>query len=286
MIQVFNGSGQPVNNASVSIDNTVVTPAIHMQTLTNTDGLIAIPGAPACIACYKISVTKQGYSTDKTHSSSEVANPLEPDATVIAGSMTQLSFAIDQVSTLVVNSYNTVGQPIANVLFTLRGTKLIGHDTTDTPVYKYQYSTNTGGGTVSIPSLEWDTYTLDFTNSFHSLAGSNPTLPFIISPNSTMTLPIVAVPKTNISLLVTVKDSTGNLQSSASATLTSVPLSYSQTQITPATGSANFGQVYFGGLSFGTYSLLVSLPGYQNATASMTLSTNVQDAIQLNRYVP
>lgn len=286
LIQVFNGSGLPVSNATITIDNTAVTPAIHMQTLTNTDGLIVIPGAPACITCYKISVTKQNYSTDKTYTTTEVANPLQPVATVIAGSLTQISFAIDEVSTIIVNSYNTLSQPIANVIFTIHGSKLIGHDTSDNPVYKYQYSTNTGGGTVAIPALEWDTYTLDFTNSYHTLAGSNPTIPFALMPKTTLNLPIIAVPKTNISLQVTVKNSSGLLQSSASATLKNVAFGYSDTQTTPGTESASFGQVYFGGLTFGTYSLLVSLPGYQDATASIPLSTNQQDTITLNTYVP
>jgi prepilin-type N-terminal cleavage/methylation domain-containing protein len=286
LIQVFNGGGLPVPNATITIDNTAVTPAIHMQTLTNTDGLIVIPGAPACISCYKITVTKQNYSTDKTYTTTEVANPLQPDVTIIVGSLTQISFAIDEVSTLTVNSYNTSNLPIANVIFTIHGSKLIGHDTSDNPVYKYQYSTNTGGGTVSIPALEWDTYTLDFTNSYHTLAGSNPTIPFALMPKTVLNLPIIAVPKTNISLQVTVKDSSGNLQSSASATLYSTPLGYTDTQITPATGSSMFGQAYFGGLSFGTYSLKVSLPGYQEATASIPLSTNQQDTITLNTYVP
>jgi prepilin-type N-terminal cleavage/methylation domain-containing protein len=286
LIQVFNGGGLPVSNANITIDNTAVTPAIHMQTLTNTDGLVVIPGAPSCITCYKITVTKQNYSTDKTYSSAEVANPLQPEVTVIAGNLTQLSFAIDEVSTLVVNSYNTSNQPVANVIFTIHGSKLIGHDTNDIPVYKYQYSTNTGGGTVAIPGLEWDTYTLDLTNSYHTIAGSNPTIPFALLPATTLNLPIIAVPKTNISLQVTVKNSSGLLQSSASATLSNTILGYMDTQVTPGTGSANFGQVYFGGLSFGTYALKVSLPGYQEATASIPLSTNQQDTVTLNIYVP
>jgi len=286
MIRVFNSQGLPVSNAAVTIDNTVASPAIHIQTLSSVDGLVVIPGAPACITCYKISVTKQNYSLDKTYSTTDVANPLQPDATVIAGNITQLSFAIDQVSTITVNSYNQAGAPIANVLFTLRGTKLIGHDTSDNPVYKYQYSTNTGGGTVSIPALEWDTYTLDFTNSFHTLAGSNPTIPFVLPPQTIMTLPIIAVPKTNISLQVTVKNSAGILQSSASATLSNSSLGYTDTEITPGTGSATFGQVYFGGLTYGTYNLLVSLPGYQEATSATLLSTNQQETITLNQYVP
>jgi hypothetical protein len=286
MLYAFNGSGLPVANAVVNIDNTVTTPQIHMQTFTDTNGVVAIPGAPACISCYKITVSKTGYSTDKTYSTAEVTNPLQPYATVLVGRVTQLSFAIDQVSTLTVNSYNTLNQPIGNVIFTIHGTKIIGHDSVDNPIYKYQYTTNTGGWTVSIPGLEWDNYTLDFTSSYHTLAGSNPTIPFALPPNTNMTLPIIAVPKTTASLMVTVKNSSGLLMSSASATLSSSASAYLNTQVTPGTGSANFGQVYFGSLAAGLYNLIVTLPGFSDATSSMTISTNQQTSIKLNPFSP
>jgi hypothetical protein len=101
---------------------------------------------------------------------------------VIEGNITHLSFAIDEISVLKINSLNQSYLPTANVMFTLHGNKIIGYDTSDMPVYKYSYSTNTGGGTVTIPGLEWDTYTLDFSNSAHTLAGSNPTIPFALIP--------------------------------------------------------------------------------------------------------
>jgi hypothetical protein len=283
-IRVFNSSGGPVGSATVNIDNTAVSPVIHMQTLTANDGTLVIPGAPACITCYQITVTKQGFSTDKTYSTSQIANPSQPDATVIAGNLTQLSFSIDQISTVTVTSVNQSYQPIANVQFTIHGNKIIGHDALDNPVYKYSYSTNTGGYTVSIPSLEWDLYTLDFTNSSHSLAGSNPTIPFQLLPNTSLTVTVVAVLKTNVTYLVTVKNNAGYLQSSASATLSNIALGYNVNKITPATGSANFGQAFFGGLQPATYDLLVSLPGYQDATQSVTLSDNQQTIITLNPF--
>lgn len=286
MINVFNGAGLAVPNATVSIDNTAVNPAIHMQTLSDANGLIVIPGAPACVTCYQITVTKTGYSTDKTYSTTEVANPTQPYTTVIAGHVTPLSFAIDQVSTLLINSYNQSYQPISNVLFTIRGNKIIGHDTQDNPIYKYQRATSTGGWSITIPSLEWDTYNLDFSSSLHMLAGSNPLLPVALLPNSTQTLSIVAVPKANMSLLVKVKNSAGILQSSASATLSNLTLYYTNTQITPSTGSANYGQVYYGSLSSGAYNLLVTLPGYQVSSSSVTINTNQQTTVSLNQFVP
>lgn len=261
-----------------------------MQTLTNTNGLVVLPGAPACITCYKITVTKQTHSSDRTYGTEEVVNPLQPHATVIEGQITQLSFAIDLLSSVIIRSVGSKesGYPsVAFVQFTLRGAKVIGYDAFDDPVYKYSFATNTGGGTVTIPALEWDTYTLDFTNSAHNLAGSNPVSPFALSPNTNnLAITMVTVPKTNTNLLVVVKDNTGQLQSSASARLTNTSLSYDVTKVTAATGAADFGQVFFNTLTPATYDLLVTLSGYQDATASLNLSGINQQTIFMNLLSP
>src|SRR3989344_1632962 len=284
-LQVFNAQALPVSGATVTIDNTAVNPQIHMQTLTNSNGLVVIPGAPACIACYQITVTKTNYSTDKTYSTQEVANPLTPLATVIEGQLTQLSFAIDQVSSLIINSLGSraSGYPtVSNVQFTLRGNRIIGYDTNDFPVYKYSFSTNTGGGTVTIPGLEWDTYTLDFSSSGYNLAGSNPPNPLSLSPATNMTVNMVNVPKTNNSLLVIMQDAAQQLLSSASAQLTNLGGGYDASVSAGITGTPDMGQAFFGSLSVANYDLKVTAGGYQEATASVSISGNNQQTVILN----
>ena len=67
-IQVVDSLGAGVGNATVQITNTTVTPNINLSTLTNSNGNVTIPGAPACVSCYNITVTKAGYSTERTYS--------------------------------------------------------------------------------------------------------------------------------------------------------------------------------------------------------------------------
>ncbi len=283
-IQVFNSSGIPVSNATVAVDNTSINPNIHIQTLTNANGILSLPGTPPCIACYQVTITKPNYTTDKTYLSSEVANPLQPSATVLEGKITQISFAIDQASQITVNSLGSRESefpPISNVQFTLKGSKIIGYDTFDEPVYKYSFSTNTGGGTVSIPDLEWDSYKLDFSNSAYNLAGSNPLNPVVLLPATKLTVAISAVPKSNTSLLVAVKKTGGELIASASARLTKLP-EFDSTKPVGASGAADFGQAFFGELIPGTYDLNIFSDGYQTATASYSLTTIHQETITLN----
>ncbi|RJR15450.1 prepilin-type N-terminal cleavage/methylation domain-containing protein [Candidatus Microgenomates bacterium] len=284
-IQVFDANAQPVSNATIHLEASEVDPPVDTQTLTDTNGYVILPGVAPCISCYKISVTKSGYSTDRTYGTEEVANPLQPHMTVITGEISPVSFTIDRTSSVIVNTRGTqeAGYPVVtNVLFMLRGAKIIGYDALDDPVYKYSFSTNSGGGSVSIPALEWDTYTLDFSNSAHNLAGSNPLVPFALAPSTTLTINVVAVPKTNNSLLVAVKNAGDELQASASVQLTNTGLSYDQTKYTAATGSADFGQVFFGSLSPTSYNLKINQPGYLEATASMTISGITQEVFTLN----
>ncbi len=282
-IQVINAQGQPVTNANVSVVNTTVNPNINITTLTNANGNVTIPAAPACVKCYKITATKAGYSIDRTYGTNEVANPLLPHSTVIAGTVTQVTFAIDQLGSITIKSKGsqTSGYPVVpNVIFTLTGSKTIGTDTSDNPVYKYTYQTNTGGGTVGIPNLEWDNYNVVLSDSNYTLSGSSPLNPVTITPGGSVTATMVVEIKYAISLLITLKDQIGNLIASGSANIqkTGVDL----TKYTPATGSPDYGQVFFNNITSGLYSITASASGYQTATSSMNINTNAQTTIILN----
>ncbi len=288
-VKVFDATGLPVSNATVNIDNTSVTPEIHIQTLTDANGTVSLPGAPVCSACYEIRATKQNYSTDRTYSTAEVANPLLPHATVIDGDVTQISLAIDRVSSVTIQSLGAQENgypPVGNVIFTLRGSKIIGYDVSDNPVFKYSYTTNTAGGFVGIPSLEWDTYTLDFTPSGHNFAGSNPMSPFVLPPATSWTVPISAVPKTSTSLLVSVVDLANAPVASASVRLWNESLSFDLTKYTAATGTPNWGHAFFGGLTQGLYGLQVTFPGLEEASRAVDLIGAIREHVLLPPSIP
>ncbi|OGG04946.1 hypothetical protein A2Z33_06655 [Candidatus Gottesmanbacteria bacterium RBG_16_52_11] len=281
-IRVYNAQGQPVSSAAVTVDNTVSLPEVHISTLTDANGEVMLPGSPACVACYRISATKSGYSTDRTYSTTEVANPVNPDATVIEGDISQVSLGIDAVARLTVNTYTQSYGTATNVQFILRGNRIIGYDTLDEPVYKFSTSANSGGGSFTVYNLEWDIYDLLFTNSAHMLAGSSPPLPIAVTPSSWTTLPVVVAPKANTSLLVNVQNPQGQPLASASVTLANSLLGYSEIRITPSTGSADFGHAFFNSLTPETYDLVITLPGHQEATGSYYLSTNQRERVILN----
>jgi len=159
---------------------------------------------PPGVNAYNISVTKSGFSLDRTYplGSSTNPNPSAPPATVAVQQVTQMSFSIDQTSVLNVSSVTENCAPVANIAFSLAGSKLIG---TSPNVLKYQNNFTTGAtGLKVVSGLEWDTYNLTYTDLAHDLAGSISPIPLSLAPNSVQDVKLIAVPKNPDSLLVSV----------------------------------------------------------------------------------
>lgn len=120
---VFDANGQTVPQAYVHIENNVVTPAIDVNYQTDSQGRLYIPGSPACSNCYKITVTKDNYSTDRTYAVGEMvrgvalANPAKPYPSVMDGLMSELSFTIDRLSSQTIQSLTYVDEKTWNDSF-------------------------------------------------------------------------------------------------------------------------------------------------------------------------
>jgi len=105
-ISVFNASGTPVSFADVHIENNNVTPAINLDDQTNAYGILSFPGATTSMESYEITVTKGlTYSADYTSERNAVnQNPTKPHASVIEDQKTEISFAIDLLSDLTIQT--------------------------------------------------------------------------------------------------------------------------------------------------------------------------------------
>jgi hypothetical protein len=203
-VKVFNASGQPVALANVHVQNNLSNPPVIIDDTTNNSGILELVDVPPGVNAYNISVGKSGYSQDQTYplGSSTNPNPSAPPATVAIQQVTQMSFSIDQTSVLNVSSVTENCAPVANIAFSLAGSKLIG---TSPNVLKYQNNFTTGAtGLKVLSGLEWDTYNLTYTDSAHDLAGSISPIPLSLAPNSTQDVKLIAVPKNPDSLLVSV----------------------------------------------------------------------------------
>lgn len=210
-IRVFDADGVPVQGASVHVVNNTAAPAIVIDDVTDADGLLQLVDVPPGIGAYEIVVTKAGYSEDRTYRTGDAANPnpTKPHATVALQQVTQISFTIDKVSELSFESVTQTCASVGGLDFVLSGSKLIG---TTPDVYKYYENHVTdGAGALTVPGLEWDTYTISVTDSMYDLAGLIPLLPPTLAPDSHLAVQLVVAPADPNALLVTVKDAATQL---------------------------------------------------------------------------
>jgi prepilin-type N-terminal cleavage/methylation domain-containing protein len=208
VVQVFNGNGEPVQEATVDVLS-VATSTITNTDVTNNYGVLNIIGVPQGLNNYKITVTKDGYSTEQTYpiGGQGNPNPTKPNVTVLNQQLTQVSFSIDRLSTLQFSSVTPLCVPIANVDFGLVGAKNIG---ASLPKYSQNLATN-GAGTLNLNSMEWDTYTINPNDGSYDVAGINPDSPFSLNPGTNQKVQLVVLPKNGNSLMVSVVDSATHL---------------------------------------------------------------------------
>lgn len=203
-IYAFDANGQPIENADVYVLYNATTTPIIIEDVTNSSGVLQIIDAPPGVEAYEITVSKDGYSSERTYATGDVNNPVpnKPHANVVSGQVTEISFAIDEISKLTVNTRNINCSPIGSVDFNLESSKTIGLNT-----FKLDedYATDSNGKKV-IDNLEWDTYNLTLLESGKHLIGANPSLPFDIYPGTQQTMDLILGNSDPNAVLVTVVD--------------------------------------------------------------------------------
>lgn len=230
-VRVFDANGQPVEGASVHIENTQASPDITIDDVTNTSGMLQIVDAPPGVNAYEITVTKSGYTTDRTYTPGDAANPnpLMPHATVVIQQVTQVSFVIDRASTMNISSMSNTCVAVGGVDFSIQGTKLIG---TTPDVLKFDQTTVTNGsGDKTLSGLEWDTYPITLTDATYDLIGTNPIFPITLPQDTNQDVKLIVAAKDPSTLLVVVKDTSTGLPLE-NATVRLERSGYDETQVT------------------------------------------------------
>jgi len=175
---------------------------------------------------------------------------------------------IDETQTPMVTSreisFEAADSSLANIGFTLRGTKNIGTDSLGVPIMKYDahHQTN-AGGTVFLSGLEWDLYgvTIDAAEGY-DIADACPGAPFALEPDSDAETTLVLVPESSHSLLLKVVNSLGVSIPGASVTITNGGVN--ETLTSSACGYVHFSDLY----ADGDYALDIEAAGYANTSAS------------------
>jgi type II secretory pathway pseudopilin PulG len=205
MVKVFDSQGQPVSGATTHIENLAINPNIVLNRTSDADGNWLEVALPASVNNYHIVVTKAGYSSDQTYPiTPQNPNPIKPDATVLVGQVTQISFTIDLLSNLDILTLGPACQNLSNVGVNVRGDKLIGN----TPnVYKFNQNYSSVAGHITLNNIEWDTYTPTLlTGQGWMVYGTSPIQSINVLPGTSQTFSLILGPYTTNSLLVIVKN--------------------------------------------------------------------------------
>ncbi len=232
VINVLDSNGQAVANANIHIQSVGISPAIILDRQSDLTGNWVEVGLPAGANAYNITVTKNGYSTDKTYPITlGNPNPTKPDSTVVNGQITQISFAIDTLGNLTIKTLNQTCQAINGINLNVAGSKIIGSTPT---VLKYSNNFTSSSGQVALNNIEWDTYTPTLlTGQSYMVYGSSPIQQITVLPSASQTFSLILGPVSTNSLLVIVKDSaTKTALEGASVRLTNSSPSYDQSKVT------------------------------------------------------
>ncbi|MDP3402938.1 MAG: carboxypeptidase-like regulatory domain-containing protein [bacterium] len=117
-VNVVNAVGGAVAGASVHIENSSVSPAIDLITFSDSAGSVSLPGAPTSTD-YRITVTKDGYSTAQTYARDVTnQNPTPGYLTVSLGQTTTSTFAIDVLSSFTLRTFEPIRQAVSSDTFT------------------------------------------------------------------------------------------------------------------------------------------------------------------------
>ena len=284
-ILVFNANVEPVPQATATIVATSTDPPVNLTLKTGDNGRIILPGAPVCISCYQITVTKAGYSTERTYSTAEIANPNKPHQSILEGKLTEISFPIDAVSTLAISSVKGRDEdfaPLPNFSFHMRGDKTLGTDADAQAIYKYDEDLSTdSGGQLPISSLEWDNYQISLTGVGYDIFGTNPLIPLVIIPATSTNFSLALSPHTANSLFVTFFDTSQTQIASVSATLSDAE-GFEQTKFSGGTSDPDFGQVFFSSLSEKSYHLVATASGFLDSSSDFSVSGQTQETVILS----
>jgi hypothetical protein len=279
---VIDANGQPVPQADVTI-TAATTPAVNLSLQTADNGRLILPGAPTCTACYHITISKSGYSSERTYATSEIANPTKPHLTILSGKLTEVAFSIDHTSTLTIHTTDnrTSGfLPKGPISFHMQGAKTLGTSTNGTLIYKYDQTLTTDAtGTLNLDEIEWDNYEIAMTGTNPDISGINTFLPVSLSPGIIKDITIATDAHSTNSLLLTFLDTSNQKIASVSATINTTPTV--QTIVSGQSSDPDFGQSFFSNISAQSYQITATASGFLDYSGNVSVSGRSQQTVIL-----
>lgn len=278
--QALNAQGQGVEGAVVQLLNSSLNPAVNESIQTDSQGKVLLVGLPEAADSYELSVSRAGYTSEQTY---DVTANFVPDAdhvhlSTLPSEVTEKTFFVDVISNLILRTRNEASQPIAAVAYALKGTKVIGADGAEDPVYVFSETGQTDAqGDVSHEALVWDEYdlTIDGETTGYDIKETSELLPLIIDPGDNLDVTVTLVDHTPISLHTTITSPEGLPIDNATVQLTG-------NGVDETLGTGVVGQVLFVDLpADGDYQLDVSAAGWQSSVVNAAVERTTRVRAEL-----
>lgn len=162
-VTVIDETGNPISDASVSLANSTTTPNINLGDQTDSNGTAIFYGLPPDTSNYdyKITASKDSYSTIATIAPSGSLQPNYPNLQVITQQSSFITLTIKGMSanSLVIETTDTSGNPLANIKTYIKGGYKKYNSTTNTEYYYDNYSptdvrpSSDSGGLAAVSNL-------------------------------------------------------------------------------------------------------------------------------------
>lgn len=280
VFQALDALGAGVAGATVRLVNDAVSPAVDLETQTDDTGTVLLPGLIPSSGTYRLSVSKDGYTSEQTYDTTEsfIPDVDHSHITAIGAQITNKTFFIDRQSSLTIQTKDDEGESLGDVGYTITGTKKIGTDAAEAPVYLLNEQASTdASGVHEYENVTWDAYSfsVDGDVTGYDIKETSAVLPLVVNPGEDVTLDVTLVPHEPYSLHVTVIDPNNNPISNASVHVTRE--GYDSTLST-----GEFGQVFFDDLHGvgGQYSVEVTAEGYEPNTQTVDIDGTTRITIQ------
>ncbi|MEK7063370.1 MAG: carboxypeptidase-like regulatory domain-containing protein [Patescibacteria group bacterium] len=169
--------------------------------------------------------------------------------------------------------YEAGPSPLPNIGIDIHGDKSIGNAVGGEPIYAYDdsFSTNQYGEWV-LEDMEWDAYAVQLSDTLYDIASQCP-YPLSLAPGSDTSVSLMLNSHTSHSLRVVVAGS-GVALSGATVAIAGPAAEEGTTD--------SCGQVFFSGLSVGTYTLTVTASGFQPSTQETSVAGRTVTPIALS----
>lgn len=291
-VNVIDANGIPVQNASVRIQNSSVTPAVDTTLVTGANGNAALVGAKASSQKYIITVSKSGYETVTTLPPYPITSfyPNDVHMTAINDAFTTSIIISSLLADLHIEMRDPLGVLVPDVNFDLEGGRVIGTTTGLAPVYGYSESlvTDSPSGNKDIMDVSPGAYYLNLTEANFKLwkvdyGSNNATNQIVLAPGDNLTATVLIMNENLPGYFAKVLDkSNGNPIEGGVVKLENTGLGYDVEKITDRYGYAYIPRDAAEALINGTtYNITVTHTDYDTKTDTVTINNLTNDTIEL-----